>query len=113
MGLREEEKCYQDFPGGSVVKSLAANSGDAVSIPDVGRFHMSWSSEAHLPKPLSQGSKRTHVSQLLKLSALEPVCPKKRHRSEEACTTRKGRPLLCNQRKPARSNEDPAQTKTN
>ena len=44
MGLREEEKCYQDVPGGSVVKSLAANSGDAVSIPDVGRSHMSWNS---------------------------------------------------------------------
>ena len=44
MSLREEEKCYQDFPGGSVVNSLAANSGDAGSIPDVGRSHMSWSS---------------------------------------------------------------------
>ena len=44
MGLREEEKCYQDFPGGSVVNSLAANSGDAGSIPDVGRSRMSWSS---------------------------------------------------------------------
>ena len=44
MGLREEEKCYQDFPGGSVVKSLAANSGDTGSTPDLGRSHMSWCS---------------------------------------------------------------------
>ena len=30
----------KDFSGGSVVKNLLANSGDASSIPDLGRSHM-------------------------------------------------------------------------
>ena len=30
----------KDFSGGSVVKNLLANSGDASSIPDLGRSHV-------------------------------------------------------------------------
>ena len=41
------------FPGGSVVRNLAANAGDAAVIPNPKRFHMPWSSEAPEPEPLS------------------------------------------------------------
>ena len=35
---------YQgNFPGGAVVKSLPANSGDMGSIPGPGRSHILWS----------------------------------------------------------------------
>ena len=37
--FRKEEGC---FSGGSVVKSLPANAGDAGLIPGPGRFHMPW-----------------------------------------------------------------------
>ena len=30
------------FPGGSVVKNLPANAGEAGSTPDPGRSHMPW-----------------------------------------------------------------------
>ena len=33
----------EDFPGGTVDKSLPANAGDAGLIPDLGRFHRPWS----------------------------------------------------------------------
>ena len=34
------KKEREGFPGGSVVKNLAANAGDKGSIPDLGRSHM-------------------------------------------------------------------------
>ena len=40
--LKKKKKNFQDFPGGSVVKNLPANSGDKSSIPRTGRFHMPW-----------------------------------------------------------------------
>ena len=38
----EKEKS-KEFPGGPLVGSQLVNPGDMGSIPDPGRFHMSWS----------------------------------------------------------------------
>ena len=52
------EKCeFMDSPDGSVVKNLTANAGDTGSVPGLGRFHVSWSNEAH------------------ELQLLKPTCP--------------------------------------
>ena len=40
VNIKKEEN--PDLPGGSVVGSLPANSGDPGLIPGPGRFHMSW-----------------------------------------------------------------------
>ena len=32
-----------DFPGGSVVKNLPVDAGDAGSIPGLGKSHLPWS----------------------------------------------------------------------
>ena len=37
----------EDLPGGSLVKNPPANAGDTGLIPNVGRAHMLWGSEAH------------------------------------------------------------------
>ena len=42
-GLTELQLRGQDFPSGPVVKNLPANEGDTVSIPSLGRSHMSQS----------------------------------------------------------------------
>ena len=39
-------RCFLDFHGGPVVKNMPANTG----IPSLGRFHMLWSSSAHVPR---------------------------------------------------------------
>ena len=39
---KKKKKNFQDFPGGSVVKNMPANSGEKSSIPVPGRFHMPW-----------------------------------------------------------------------
>ena len=44
-GLKKNR--LMDFPGGSVVKNLPANTGDMGSNPDLGRSHMLWDSQAH------------------------------------------------------------------
>ena len=41
MKIKEEH-----FPGGPVVKNTPANAGDMGSNPNLGRFHMLWSSRA-------------------------------------------------------------------
>ena len=38
----QKDTC-RDFPGGTVVKNLPANSGDTGSSPGLGRPHMPWS----------------------------------------------------------------------
>ena len=38
------QKKKRGFPGGSVVKNLPTHVRDTGSVPDVGRFHMPWSS---------------------------------------------------------------------
>ena len=43
----------QDF---AVVKNPPANSGDTVLIPGPEKPHLPWSSQAHLPQPLSPPS---------------------------------------------------------
>ena len=55
------EELKEGFPGGSVVQNLPANTGDSVSIPDLGRSHMPWSNQAHaaqnyLPCALEPGT---------------------------------------------------------
>ena len=35
-----QDKQFQDFPGGAVVKNLPANAGDTGSSPGPGRSHM-------------------------------------------------------------------------
>ena len=40
-GLKRKDEL--DFPGGTVVKNLPANTGDMGSIPGPGRSHMLWS----------------------------------------------------------------------
>ena len=70
-----------DFPGGPVVKSLPASAESMGSIPDLGRFHMLWSNQAH-------------VSQLLKL--LHPtvcLCSKR-----SPCTATREQPPLATSR---------------
>ena len=56
--FQQQQKCYRftlyvkfvknlthsAFPGGSVIKNLPANAGDASLIPDLGRSHIAWSS---------------------------------------------------------------------
>ena len=54
----------QDVPGGALDKNLPANAGDTGLIPGSGRFHMSRSSEACVPKFLSLCS-TAHELQLL------------------------------------------------
>ena len=41
--IYSSEVCLEDFPGGTVVKNLPANSGDVGLSPGAGRFHMPWS----------------------------------------------------------------------
>ena len=74
----------RDFPGGAVVKNLAANAGDMGSSPGWGRSHMPWSNKAHAPQLLSLLS-RAREPQLPNLHAtttepthLEPVLCNKR-----------------------------------
>ena len=59
------KKDMEDFPGGLVVGSLAANERDTGSTPGLGRSHMLCSNKAHEPQLLSLCS-RACVLQLLK-----------------------------------------------
>ena len=52
-----EKKKILDFPGGPVVKNPPTNAEDMGLIPGLGRFHMLWGKEAHVPKLLSQCSR--------------------------------------------------------
>ena len=76
-----------DFPGGIVVKNLAANTGEMSLIPGLGRFHMLRSNYAPVP-------------QLLK-----PTHPRARAPNLRVA------PTHCSQRKPTQSNKDPVQQK--
>ena len=38
--MKQSQKIWEGFPGGSVVKNLPINAGDMGSIPDLGRSHM-------------------------------------------------------------------------
>ena len=44
---------HKGFPGGSAVKNLPANTGDAGSILGPGRSHLLWSNYAHAPQLLT------------------------------------------------------------
>ena len=51
------------FPGGSVVMNLPANAGDRASIPDLGRYHMPQSNQAHAPQLLKPTCSKAHALQ--------------------------------------------------
>ena len=52
--IKEFQKAsHWDIPGGSMDKNLPANSGDTVSIPGPGRFHMPRSNWTEAPQLLS------------------------------------------------------------
>ena len=83
----QKDTC-RDFPGGTVVKNLPANSGDTGSSPGLGRPHMPWSISARSPQLLSLCS-RACMSQLLKPTCLEPMLHNKRSHHNE-------KPTYCN-----------------
>ena len=84
MEVSQILKTELGLPGGSVVKNLPANAEDMGLIPDLQRFHVSWSSWAPVPQLLSLCS-RAQEPQLLKPEHLEPVLHK-RDRCREAHT---------------------------
>ena len=43
----------RDFPGGAVNKNLSATAGDMASVPALGRSHMLWGNQDHVPQLLS------------------------------------------------------------
>ena len=51
--LREIQRVFRGFPGGSVVKNPSSNAGDMGSIPDPRRSHMPQSNKACAPRLLS------------------------------------------------------------
>ena len=54
------------------------------------------------------------MPQLLEPEPLDPVpCSKRNHSSEEPAPPWERRPIWCNERKPARSNEDPERPEIN
>ena len=102
-----------DFPGGAVVKNPPANAGDMGSSPGLGRSHMPWSNQTHVPQLLSLRS-RAREPQLLNLHATttEAHVPTARAPQQEK-PPQWVAPTRRNYRKPTRSNEDPTQPKTN
>ena len=85
MEVSQILKTELGLPGGSVVKNLPANADDMGLIPDLQRFHVSWSSWASVPQLLSLCS-RAQEPQLQKSEHLEPVLHNKRDRGREAHT---------------------------
>ena len=52
------------FPGGSVGKKLLANAEGMGLIPSLGRCHILWSNQAHVPQLLSLCSRAREIQQL-------------------------------------------------
>ena len=75
----------EGFPDGSVVKNLCASAGDTGSIPDLGRFHMLWGNEAHVPQLLSIQAAATevHVSKACAPQQKKPPQREAAHHNEE------------------------------
>ena len=78
------KKPRQGFPGGSVIKNLPANAGDAGFIPDLGRSHKLWSNKAHELQLLNLCS-RAREPQLLNPCAPELVLCNNRSPCNEVC----------------------------
>ena len=87
MEVSQILKIELGFPGGSVVKILPANAEDRGLIPDLGRFHMSWSNWACVPHLLSLCS-RAREAQPLRPERLEPVLCKRLLQGSPHTTTR-------------------------
>ena len=114
-------KIWMGFPGGSVIKNLAANTGATGSTPGPGRSHMSRSNRACEPQLLSLCSRAgeplllSHVPQLLK-----PECPRACALKQEKPPQREthtpqpeSSPCGPQLEKSSHSNKDPAQPKVN
>ena len=103
------KKEREGFPGGPVVKNLAANAGDKGSIPDLGQSHML----------LSLCSRAGETRLLSPYAASEAHAPYSLHSTREAMTMRslhiatKGSPRSPQLEKSPRRNKDPAQPKLN
>ena len=69
---KREEIITGDFSGGTMGKNLPAKGGSMGSIPDLGRFHMTWSNHACVPQRLSPNS-RVQELQLLKPTCIKPM----------------------------------------
>ena len=104
-----------------MVKNPPANAEDTGSSPGPGRSHMPQSNYARAAQLLRQGS-RARKSQLLSLHAAttEACAPRARAPQQEKPLQWEARapqwrvaPARRNQRKPARSNEDPMQPNIN
>ena len=94
-----------------MVKNPPANAGDTGSSPGLGRSHMPWSNEAHVPQLLSLRS-RARETQLLKTARLKPVLHNKRsHRNEKPTHRNEEQPPLAATRESPCA--DPTQPKTN
>ena len=75
--LTERKLSLGTSPGVQWVKNLPAKGGSMGSIPDLGRFHMTWSNHACVPQLLSPNS-RVQELQLLKPTCIKPMlCDKK------------------------------------
>ena len=92
-----------------MVGSLPASAGDTGSSPGLGRSHMPWSDWAREPQLLS-----------LRAATTEACAPgacalpqEKPPQGEARAPQRRVAPARRNWRKPAHSNEDPMQPKTN
>ena len=83
MEVSQILKTELGLPGGSVVKNLPANAEDMGLIPDLQRFHVSWSSWASVPQLLSLCS-RAQEPQLLKprLPKEFVLCNRRSHLNE-------------------------------
>ena len=73
----------RDFSGSTVVKNPPANAGDTGSIPGLGRSHMLWSNQAHVPQPLS-----------LRSTAREPQLLRPGATTTETCVPRAHAPQI-------------------
>ena len=107
------------LPSGLVDGSLPANAGDTDSIPGLGRFHTPWGNYACEPQLLSLCSRALRPKLLSPCAAATEACaPRACARWQEkalpwaACALQwRVAPGSCNQRKIARSDEDPVQQK--
>ena len=102
-----------NFPGGAVDRNPPANAGDMRLIPDLGRLHMPWSSQAPVPK-LERLCSRAYEPELLNPPHLGPVlCNRGSHHNEKPVHCDKEQPRSLQLEKSSCSSEDPVQLNIN
>ena len=102
VGSQKSKIKLSGLPGGPGVKILPANAGDTSSMLGLGRFHMPRGNEAHVPQLL-----KSIRLELMLHSKRSCRCEKTEHCNEKAT------PTLCNEEKPTRSSQDPAEPQIN